>query len=81
MTYQGLIKNGVVVLESGVVLPEGEHVEVRLTNGGRALPPASGPTLFERFKSVVGKAEGLPSDLAVNHDHYIHGAPKGIDQE
>jgi hypothetical protein len=25
-------------------------------------------------------AQGLPPDLAVNHDHYLHGAPKGIDQ-
>ena len=25
-------------------------------------------------------ARGLPTDLAVNHDHYLHGAPKGIDQ-
>jgi hypothetical protein len=25
-------------------------------------------------------AGGLPPDLAINHDHYLHGAPKGIDQ-
>ena len=24
----------------------------------------------------AGKAEGLPADLAENHDHYLHGAPK-----
>lgn len=24
--------------------------------------------------------EGLPSDLAENHDHYAHGSPKGIDR-
>ena len=24
----------------------------------------------------AGKADGLPSDLAENHDHYLHGAPK-----
>jgi hypothetical protein len=23
---------------------------------------------------------GLPADLAENHDHYIHGLPKGIDR-
>ncbi len=23
---------------------------------------------------------GLPPDLAMNHDHYLPGAPKGIDQ-
>ena len=24
----------------------------------------------------AGKADGLPPDLAENHDHYLHGAPK-----
>jgi hypothetical protein len=24
---------------------------------------------------------GLPSDFAENHDHYIHGLPKGIDKQ
>ena len=24
----------------------------------------------------VGKAEGLPADMAENHDHYLHGARK-----
>lgn len=26
------------------------------------------------------KALPLPPDFALNHDHYLHGAPKGIDQ-
>ncbi len=24
---------------------------------------------------------GLPSDMAANHDHYLHGLPKGIDEQ
>jgi hypothetical protein len=32
-----------------------------------------------RFASQQN-AQGLPPDLAMNHDHYLHGAPKGIDQ-
>jgi hypothetical protein len=24
---------------------------------------------------------GLPPDLAANHDYYLHGLPKGIDQK
>jgi len=27
------------------------------------------------------KISGLPPDLAENHDHYIHGLPKGIDSQ
>jgi hypothetical protein len=36
----------------------------------------SNRTLAERLKNVIGQGKGLPSDLAKNHDHYIHGAPK-----
>jgi hypothetical protein len=28
------------------------------------------------LKDVIGKAAGLPKDLAENHDHYLHGQPK-----
>ena len=24
----------------------------------------------------AGKAQGLPSDMAEQHDHYLHGTPK-----
>ena len=37
-------------------------------------PPAeSAWKVLERWS---GKAEGLPPDMAENHDHYIHGARK-----
>jgi hypothetical protein len=32
---------------------------------------------FARANHVPGS---LPSDLAENHDHYLHGLPKGIDR-
>jgi hypothetical protein len=25
---------------------------------------------------LIGIGNGLPKDMAENHDHYIHGAPK-----
>lgn len=34
------------------------------------------PTLAEVFAPLIGKAVGLPSDLAENHDHYLHGTAK-----
>ncbi len=68
MEYQGTIKNGVVVLEPGSQLPEGTPVRV-LT----AEPP---PSLAEVSEEVAGKAVDLPSDLAKNHDHYLHGADR-----
>ncbi|MFN0011035.1 MAG: hypothetical protein ACKVS8_05250 [Phycisphaerales bacterium] len=33
-------------------------------------------TLYERYKPIVGSVRGLPSDLSVNHDHYLYGTPK-----
>ena len=40
-------------------------------NGGTSAK-AWGDALLE----VAGTAEGLPSDFAHNHDHYLHGAPR-----
>jgi hypothetical protein len=71
MTYRGRVKNGVIVLDEPVCLPDGAEVEVSPANEE---PP--GPTWGEVFKDLIGKAEGLPVDMARNHDHYLHGAPK-----
>ena len=30
----------------------------------------------EALLEVAGTAQGLPSDLAQNHDHYLHGTPR-----
>ena len=58
------------MLEPGATLPEGSEV--------RVAPVANdtGRTLYERLKTVVGKAEGLPEDMAAKHDHYIRGTPE-----
>ncbi|MBI1372980.1 MAG: hypothetical protein GC159_09490 [Phycisphaera sp.] len=77
MTYHGHIENGKVVLDEAVDLPDGAKVEVVPVERRSAATDASeGETLYDRLKHVIGKAEGLPSDYARNHDHYIHGAPK-----
>lgn len=72
MNYKGTVRGGVVVLEPGANLPEGEQVEVRPLSP----PDDAGPTLYERLKDVIGSADGLPEDMAANHDHSIRGAPK-----
>jgi hypothetical protein len=77
MTYGGHVENGTVVLDEPVVLEEGARVEVALSP---ATPSCSDeqplPSLYERWKSFIGIAEGLPSDFATNHDFYAHGRPK-----
>jgi hypothetical protein len=71
MTYKGRVKGEVVVLEGPVFPPEGTIVRVEEVS-----PTADHPPWTEVFKDLIGAAEGLPEDLAENHDHYIHGAPK-----
>jgi hypothetical protein len=70
MTCKGTVKGGVVVLEAGATLPEGETVVVH------SLEDAQGPTLAERYRDVIGIAKGLPADASKNIDHYLHGSPK-----
>ena len=78
MTYRGHVKNGVVVLDQPAELPEGAEVDVTV----RAEPRTERddqkpiPTLAERLAPVIGCLDGLPSDLAENHDHYLYGVPK-----
>ena len=77
MTYTGHVKNGVVVLDDKVTLPEGAEVTVNLRDSGDdGAAQDVTPTLYERLKPVIGAAKGLPPDLAENHDHYLHGRPR-----
>lgn len=70
MSFQGTIQNGVVVFDSPPQLPEGTRVEVVLPES------TSKPALRDRLAKLAGTVDDLPSDMARNHDHYIHGAPK-----
>ncbi|MGA2067377.1 MAG: hypothetical protein ABSG86_20570 [Thermoguttaceae bacterium] len=78
MVYRGKVKNGVVVLEPPSVLPEGAEVRVEIVpaeNEGPLLDEA-GETLGQKLMQFAGQAVGLPEDAALNHDHYLYGAPK-----
>ncbi|MBM3333475.1 hypothetical protein FJY63_02325 [Candidatus Sumerlaeota bacterium] len=77
MTYRGHVRNGTVALDEPAVLPEGAEVEVSVRGPSLSDTDAdTGPTWAERLASVIGKAENLPPDASVNHDHYLYGAPK-----
>jgi len=69
--YIGTVINGVVVLENGTSLPEGTRVRVAALE---TEPQAE--SLGQRLLKFAGMAKELPSDLAENHDHYLHGLPK-----
>lgn len=33
-------------------------------------------SVFQKLRAVAGSAKNLPTELAANHDHYLHGTPK-----
>jgi hypothetical protein len=71
-TYPGEVRNGVVVFDEGTTPPpEGTKVQVAPVDMVEAVRDLS-----RRLLSIAGTAEGLPSDFAEQHDHYIHGTPK-----
>lgn len=81
MTYKGKVVGGVVVLEESNKLPEGTVVRVeRLKRNPkprqkrRAKEKLS--SLSEKLLRWAGRAKGLPSDYALQHDHYLYGKPK-----
>ena len=77
MTIHGHIENGNVVWDTPVCLPDGTKVIV-LVEPNNENTPSDQPmsSLYERLQSVAGKAQGLPPDLAINHDHYLHDQAK-----
>lgn len=62
MTYTGRVEKGVVVFEGEPKPRDGALVRVEEV----AAPNAVG----EALDLLAGKAVGLPSDLAENHDQY-----------
>jgi hypothetical protein len=69
MSFTATVENGVIRLPDGVSLPNGAQVRVEPIQ----LPANE---LTRRLTEIAATVEGLPSDLAAEHDHYIHGTPK-----
>jgi hypothetical protein len=72
MSFTGQVKEGVVVFDGPGRPPEGAAVRVEEVAVAKDEPPTWG----EVFKDLIGAVDGLPDDMAENHDHYIHGSPK-----
>ncbi len=75
MAYRGQIRDGVVVFHDGVKLPDGTEVHIEPVPHDET-SPAQRPTLAEQFADIIGTVPELPADMADQHDHYLHGAPK-----
>lgn len=70
----GKVVNGVIVLDQPGRLKDGTAVRVQ------PMEKRSGSEKSESLKdmllSFAGTVEGLPPDIALNHDHYLYGVPK-----
>ena len=71
MTYRGHVKDGQILLDEPVALPEGAEVQVELLKNDDGQP-----TIWQQLLELAGTVEGLPADMAENHDHYLYGVPK-----
>ena len=81
MSYNGIVQQGVIVLDGGITLPEGAKVQVVVTPETVTGPgDTDGLTIGQKLAALARKYESepcdLPEDLAANHDHYLHGLPK-----
>jgi len=74
MIYQGEVKNGVVVLEGGITLPDGTVVKVEILESPQARRGDDPVYCLAELAVPTGIA-----DLAVNIDHYLYGHPKAAD--
>ena len=72
MSVTGKVKDGVVVLPPGLKLPEGLEVQLTVPD------PASSEETFALHETAMPfpTVDGLPDDLAINHDYYLHGHHK-----
>ena len=75
MSYRGHVKDGLVVLDTPGLLPEGAEVRIEVVSSEKEGPllDEKGETLGDKLMKFAGRAVGLPEDAAVNHDHYLYG--------
>jgi hypothetical protein len=75
MSLEGRIREGTVVFDAPVSLPEGTRVRVEPV-AEPASESGEGQSMLEILGDVVGSIDDLPPDLAEQHDHYLYGTPK-----
>lgn len=81
MTYRGIVQGGVVVFQDAGVPPDGTEVTmVPVVVDDASSSSSAEPSIWQKLAALGRWAEtqpcDLPSDLAANHDHYLHGLPK-----
>ena len=72
MSFIGTVaENGTIVLPPEAKLAPGTQVQVQPLGRNEDHRPVG-----QKLAALAGSVKGMPRDLAANHDHYLHGAPK-----
>jgi hypothetical protein len=70
MEIEGIVHNGVIVPDDASALSEGSRVRIT------PVPVAASESFGDRYAEFKGAIQGLPADLAAQHEHYRLGTPK-----
>jgi len=73
MNFTATVVKNTIRLPAGIHFPDGTRVLVEAVHAPEDTPKESISQSLERF---IGIADDLPSDLARNLDHYVHGQPQ-----
>ncbi len=73
MNFTATVVKDTIRLPAGVHFPDGTRVMVQSVD---APDESRKDSLGRSLVKFVGIADDLPSDLARNLDHYLHGQPK-----
>ncbi len=69
MILIGKVSKGTVILPPDARLPDGTEVTIEPVAGLKA----DRKVRAEELRKIAAGLEGLPADLARNHDHYLYG--------
>jgi len=77
-------EDGIIRLPPGVSVPPGEADVTVIPHRDTPSGSDSAGALINRLATAAANLriplDDLPTDLAQQHDHYLHGLPKGIDE-
>ncbi len=72
MILFGKVSKGTVILSPEAHLPDGTEVRVEPVVHGKT----NRDDRVAALRRIAAGLEGLPDDLARNHDHYLYGTPR-----
>jgi hypothetical protein len=73
MTFRGKVQDGRVIPDEPIKLPDGTKVIVELVGSPTKGVDQTTPSMYERWKDVVGIAKHLPPDASSKIDEVLYG--------